>query len=148
MTVFLVLLSVNKQLDLQTALTAFGRCTAKTQGWYDQRQTVQVTFIVIFSALSLISTLVFAWSLRRGLSRIWLAFLGFSFLMTFIVARAAGFHHFDRFISFELGAMRMIWLFELTGIAMISLNAVFLIMKGPEVELQRKNRRKPRSNIP
>lgn len=148
LTVFLVLLSVNKQLDLQSALTAIGRCTAKIQGWYDQRRTVQVSFIIAFSALSLISSLVIAWSMRVGLSRNWLALFGFAFLVTFVVVRAAGFHNFDRFISFELGAIRINWLFELTGIAMISLNAIFLIMRGPGLKPQRKKRRSPESNLP
>lgn len=138
LTVFLALLAVNKQLDLQSALTAIGRCTAKSQGWYDQRQIVQVIFIVVLGVVSLISTSFFAWSLRKGLSQIWPAFLGFSFLVTFVVMRAAGFHGFDRFIDFELGGVRMNWLFELTGIVMISLNAFLLIGRGQQVESRQK----------
>jgi hypothetical protein len=38
-------LGINKQLDLQTALTEFGRVLADNQGWYDKRQVVQVWFI-------------------------------------------------------------------------------------------------------
>jgi hypothetical protein len=43
---FLVL-GLNKQLDLQTALTEAGRVLANVQGWYDQRQIVQVAFIAV-----------------------------------------------------------------------------------------------------
>jgi hypothetical protein len=39
-------LGINKQLDLQTALTELGRVLAYDQGWYEERQTVQVWFIV------------------------------------------------------------------------------------------------------
>jgi hypothetical protein len=38
-------LGVNKQLDLQTALTEIGRIVAHKQGWYDDRQEVQKMFI-------------------------------------------------------------------------------------------------------
>jgi hypothetical protein len=38
-------LAINKQLDLQTALTATGRCMAQAEGWYDNRALVQIGFI-------------------------------------------------------------------------------------------------------
>lgn len=137
-TVLLILLSVNKQLDLQSALTAIGRCAAKIQGWYGQRQTVQVAFIVAISAFSLLLTFLIAWNVRRGLRSTWLALFGFVFLATFVVVRAAGFHHFDRLINFEAGSIRMNSLFELTGIGMISLNAIFLILARRVRGAQRK----------
>src|SRR6478752_323958 len=40
-------LGVNKQLDLQSALTEAGRVLASVQGWYAQRALVQLAFIVV-----------------------------------------------------------------------------------------------------
>src|SRR5271154_6676510 len=54
---FLVL-GINKQLDLQTALTEAGRVLANFQGWYDQRQSVQVAFIVLITIVSLMAAVV------------------------------------------------------------------------------------------
>ncbi len=130
-TLALVLLAVNKQLDLQSAMTAIGRCMAKIQGWNEDRRVVQVVFIFAISALSLILALAVAWNLRGGLEQTWLAFFGFAFLLTFVVVRAAGFHDFDRLIGFEISGVRMNWLMELTGIIMISLNAFLLIWHSP-----------------
>ena len=45
-------LGVNKQLDLQTALTEVGRVLANSQGWYAQRQSVQVVRSLAWSPLS------------------------------------------------------------------------------------------------
>src|SRR5437870_8384091 len=42
----LVLLGINKQLDIQSAVTELGRILAISEGWYDQRQMVQLWFIV------------------------------------------------------------------------------------------------------
>src|SRR3954467_6988308 len=39
-------LGINKQLDLQTAMTELGRVIASYQGWYGERRTVQLWFIV------------------------------------------------------------------------------------------------------
>ena len=49
-------LAVNKQLDLQSLLTALGRCLSRTQGWYDSRRAVQQDFIVALGGLAAGST--------------------------------------------------------------------------------------------
>src|SRR6476659_1098397 len=41
-SVLFLFLGVNKQLDLQTALTEAGRYLAHYKGWYEQRQVVQL----------------------------------------------------------------------------------------------------------
>ena len=48
LSLFLVLsfLAINKQLDLQSFLTALGRCLSRTQGWYDNRRDVQQDFVL------------------------------------------------------------------------------------------------------
>ena len=43
--VMFIALGINKQLDIQTAFTEIGRIVAAYQGWYDQRQIVQIWFI-------------------------------------------------------------------------------------------------------
>jgi hypothetical protein len=117
-------LAVNKQLDLQSALTAAGRCLAKAQGWYPKRAIVQVRFILAVVAAGLSLTLLGLWAMRRHLPETWLALLGLGALTTFVSVRAAGFHHFDRFIGQEIAGLRMNWLLELGGIALIAANAV------------------------
>jgi len=128
LTLLLCFLAVNKQLDLQSALTAIGRCSAKQHGWYDQRGFVQLVFIVVVTVTCLLIGASMAWKMRRDLSQVWLALLGVVFLLTFVAIRAAGFHHIDRFIGIEVGSIRLNWVLELGGIAMIALNAVVLLM--------------------
>lgn len=133
LTVLLGLLALNKQLDLQSALTAIGRCVAQAQGWYEDRRIVQLGFILAVGLIGLVATISIAWSLRRGLSQIWLALLGFAFLVTFVVIRAAGFHHVDHMIGTEFAGLRINWVLELSGIIMISLNALWLLRRGRTV---------------
>jgi hypothetical protein len=62
--------------------------------------------------------------------RFTLAFLGLFFLLTFIIIRAASFHHFDAFLGSRLSSVRLNWVLELSGISMILLAAfknIFLI---------------------
>ena len=124
----LLLLAINKQLDLQSALTAAGRCMAQAQGWYEQRQTVQLTFIIVIAAICLTLGLTLAWIMRKELAHIWVALIGLALLLAFVAIRAAGFHHFDRFIGYEIGGLRMNWVLELGGIAIITINALWLLL--------------------
>lgn len=128
--VLLSALAINKQLDLQSALTAAGRCLALAQGWYEERQSVQLIFILSVVLISLFVALLLAWYLRRAFKRIWLALIGVMVLMAFVVIRAAGFHHFDRFIGYEFANVQMNWLMELGGISLIAVNAVYLLMRA------------------
>jgi hypothetical protein len=134
LSLLLLGLAVNKQLDLQTALTATGRCLAKAQGWYDRRGVVQMEFIAAVMAGGLILTLLTIRMMRRYLADTWLAITGFGMLMTFIAVRAAGFHHVDRLIGHEIGGVRLNWILELGGITLIAANAAYLLIrraKGP-----------------
>lgn len=129
LSVLLFLLAINKELDLQSALTAAGRCLAQAQGWYEDRQSVQILFILVIIGLSILIGLTLAWAMRREFKDIWLALLGLAFLLAFVAIRAAGFHHFDRFIGYEFGNLRVNWILELGGIGMILANAVVLLLR-------------------
>src|SRR5215510_2061694 len=52
-----ICLGINKQLDLQSALTDIGRLLAHYQHWYDQRQTVQVLFIIAVAMIAVVALL-------------------------------------------------------------------------------------------
>lgn len=128
LALLLAALAVNKQLDLQSALTATGRCISKAQGWYADRRPVQVGFILIIIVMSILAAMVLVWAMCHHLLQIWVAILGVTFLLTFVAVRAAGFHDFDKFIGFEVGIARMNWLFEIGGISLIATNALYQIL--------------------
>lgn len=118
-----LLLGINKQLDLQSLLTAVGKYLAHKQGWYQSRRVVQEAFIVM---VLILGAGFIAWGLRffKGiLNRNWLAFTGTVFLVVFILIRATSFHHMDQLIGLRILGFKMNWLLELSGIYCIALNA-------------------------
>lgn len=127
--ILLVALAINKQLDLQSAITAAGRCLSQAQGWYEDRRAFQMIFIISVLVAFLVIGSLLAWALRRHFGRIWLALIGVTLLLAFVVTRAAGFHGFDRFIRFEIANIQMNWLLELGGIAFIALNAILSLRR-------------------
>lgn len=101
----MLFLGVNKQLDLQSMLTAAGRCLSQLQGWYEERRAFQRNFIIgllIATSLFLCAGL---WLMRGRLLRNGIALTGFALVATFVAVRAVGFYHVDvlinaRFLAF------------------------------------------------
>ena len=125
----LLALAINKQLDLQSYLTALGRCLAQHQGWYDRRRFVQET--VILGLLLVMALLAVAlWRLMRGtLARSGAALAGLVLVLGFVAIRAVGFHHLDALIKLDVMHLRLNWLFELTGPVLISLAGLWLLLR-------------------
>lgn len=80
-------------------------------------------------AISVVFALLLFRAMRRDLSHVWLALAGISVLLAFVAIRAVGFHHFDQFIGYEIGNVRMNWALEIGGIAMIGANALYLLLR-------------------
>ena len=113
-------LGSNKQLDLQSALTEIGRVIALEEGWYGQRETVQLYFIIgvaLFCGWAAITLLVWA---RRSPLPTWLALVGTTLVIGYVAIRAS-FHHIDRFIGSTVLGFRWNWLLEMGGITVVLL---------------------------
>ncbi len=112
-------LGINKQLDLQTALTEVGRMIAHAQGWYDQRRSVQVAFIAVVAFICLATAIALLISMRRAPAPTWLALTGTGLVLAFVLIRAASFHHIDRFIGERILGLRWNWVIEISGISLV-----------------------------
>jgi ABC-type Co2+ transport system permease subunit len=121
--VFMALLCVNKQLDLQTLLTKIGRELAVRGGWYEHRRPVQFLFVLAIAAVAIA---VFAWIVRKTRSILKerrLLLVGLCFMLSFIIIRASSFHHVAVILGAEIWGIRLNWLLELGAIAMIAVSA-------------------------
>ncbi len=119
MTAILLFLCLNKQLDLQTAMTEFLRNVAKRQGWYEVRHKFQVAFIAAMAiVLPLAAGLLWVLARKLSLSAKY-AGLGLIVLGVFVLVRAASFHHVDRLLGSRVLLLKTNWLLELGGIAIV-----------------------------
>lgn len=118
-TGFMIALGINKQLDLQSLFTAILKQFAKATGWYEDRRIFQGIFIVVIGLFGLaFAVLAWVWT-NRTLPQHRLALVGGIFLLSFIVVRAASFHHFDEILGTSVAFLRMNHVLELGGIACI-----------------------------
>ncbi len=122
--IFLVLLGLNKELDLQSLLTDSARRLTHATGWYEQRRLLQALFLVALALGALAMVAVLAKWLQRSPRPVKVAAIGIVLLLAFILIRAASFHHLDQWVTFEIGVLRSGWWLELAGIAVIALSAV------------------------
>lgn len=118
-TVLMLFLGVNKQLDLQSLFAEVGRQIALVQGWYPQRRVVQFSFIAVFVTILIGAFLWFAKAYRDLFRRYLIASFGLLFLLGFVILRASAFHHIDEVIQYDLHGIKMNWVLELTGILLI-----------------------------
>ena len=120
----LVFLGVNKQLDLQSALTEIGRILADKHGWYADRHQLQMAFIAGIALMGLTlfaATLQLTWGAPAPTR--W-AMLGGVGLVVFVVIRAASFHHVDAFLGYRLSGIPVNWLLEMGSLLLIIVSAL------------------------
>jgi hypothetical protein len=126
----LFFLGINKQLDLQSGLTAIGRCGAQLSGWYGERRIVQAGFIAIIGVLAASGLIWGAMRFKPILGTCWLALSGLALLTAFVVMRAMSFHHMDAFIASEFAGLRLNGVIELSAIGAILANAAWYVTQG------------------
>lgn len=134
-TVFLLMLilGINKQLDLQSLITAMGRYYANRDGWIEYKRQVQIAVIASILIIGALSLLAFAYRVRALFQTNWLAIFGLSCLLIFIAIRATSFHHMDIFINIEIYGSKVNWIMELGGIAAVFLSG-FSIYRKSEIK--------------
>ncbi|WP_426170182.1 hypothetical protein [Sandarakinorhabdus sp. DWP1-3-1] len=112
-------LGLNKQLDLQTLLTGWGRQMARDGGWYAQRRAYQKEFVIGVALVAMVIGAGLAW-LVRGLSpRVLAALAGLGLLGAFVLVRLASFHHIDVAMRTPVQGLKLHTVLELVGIAIV-----------------------------
>lgn len=124
LAIFLLLLGINKQLDLQSLITEIGRVFAKNGGWYQDRRDIQMIFVAILFIITLITAGLTVWKLRKNFRSLLLPGVGLMLLVGFVAIRALSFHHVDRFLRYTIDNVRMNWLLELGGIGVLLLSGL------------------------
>lgn len=124
LALLLLALAINKQLDLQTLLTDVGRSTAKAEGWYGDRRSVQRIFIAALAVGGWAGILALFRVYRHTSRSLRGALAGVALLFLFVLVRASSFHKVDILINSSLGGVRANHSMELGGIAVVALCAL------------------------
>jgi len=113
----MILLGLNKQLDLQTLLTEIGKDIALVHGWYAQRKQMKLAFVLLvglaFGALALAAL----YWLRHVWRRLVPSLLGLLFVLGFVELRVAVFHTLS--VAPDSGLLADPWFLELAGVGLV-----------------------------
>ena len=115
----MVLLGVNKQLDLQTLFTQVMRAIFFKLNLYEQRRTFQVAFIGAIALAALATVGVLTYTFWHVLNRALGAVIGLAVVVTFVVIRAASFHHVDLYL--RSGPLPLNIVLELGGVMVLAI---------------------------
>ena len=118
--VLMILMGINKQLDLQTLFTDIGRDVARADDWYAQRGIVQWDFIVAMMTGGMIAAVVLILTVgRRSGAWVRLSIVALCWLGVFVLIRAASFHHVDAMLGLKLAGVRFNTAMELGPLLLI-----------------------------
>ncbi len=138
----LAALGGDKELDLQSALTEFGRLLALEHGWYERRGEAQRLFIgaVVLGSLLVGASVTFL--LRRAPSATWTTIAGAFGLLGFVAIRAASFHHFDAWLGGTVDGLRWNWVLEIGSLFVVLAGTLvrFFGLRTPAVVVVRASR--------
>lgn len=130
LSLLLLLLGIDKQLDLQSFLTDIGRIIARRQGWYGKRRKVQIFLVTAVFTVSIFSVAALLWNSRFLYKQFLFPLAGLVLLLGFIIIRAVSLHHVDRFIKIRFAGIKINPLLELGAIGIILFPALNGILLG------------------
>lgn len=137
----LFFLGINKQLDLQSWFTAVAKTIAWEQGWYEKGQQAQIYFLAGIGLSGLIALLTVSWLIRKQWRRYSLLLLGFIFILRFVLVRIGTFYGIPLpELSTFTGGIRLNWLLELVGVAIIGVCALQNLRQRQSLPIQQLKR--------
>ena len=123
LALLLLLLGLNKQLDLQTSLFALGRRLATAAGIYEHRRSIQLAFFIGLM-VGLIAVVIACFkTLAAFTARHRVCVTGFGLVCAYAFVRAALFDHVDAMLGFDLEKLPGIWGLEGGGVILIIADA-------------------------
>jgi hypothetical protein len=132
LSALLLVLEINKQLDLQTLVISLGQGIAKENGWYGIRREVQAAFVMLAGLFGFLLLFGLLWRLRKCWRQYWLILSGLLFIIVFVLIRAASFNHVDYLLSRwrVIGPVKMKYVAELGGIMLEGAGDYYSRFKG------------------
>ncbi len=124
MAVALVLLGINKQLDVQMLLADIGRAYTKYHGWYGQRAPVQNRVLAVGACLGLACVQGVAYRMKRGPKSLWFALWGLLFLGATVLVHLVSQHDIEHVLALSVAGLSVGSALEILAILWIAVSAL------------------------
>ncbi len=130
LSIIMLLLGINKQLDLQVLFIVIGRIIAHSQDWFDIRREVQKIFIIGSATSSFIFIAIIFWFFKKQLLKNIFVLVGVILVFSFVLIRAFSINHIVVIPSQinYIGSIQMGYVIETVGILCICYGALHEII--------------------
>ncbi len=132
LAVIMLLMGVNKQLDIQSWFALVARRVALAQGWYSQREAFRIWVVAELALAGIVLLTWLGWALRRVWRQYALTLLGIALLAAFVVVRAAPMDHVEKSLGWWPAGTLMNWILEIGGIACVGISALAGVLRCRE----------------
>ncbi len=127
----MLLLGINKQLDLQLLLWLAGRSWIRSAGWQEQRQVIQIGSMLVMAGFGFVGLLYFTWLSRDSFRHRRLAIAGVGLTSLFVLMRAVSLHGVDTMLGWSLAGLTLSKVLENAGIFLVIIGAI-QSMRSPQ----------------
>jgi hypothetical protein len=121
----LVFQALNTNLDLHAFPGTFGRCLAYAQGWYENRQQVQIAFLSILGISVILLLLIASIYFYQNISSNILLISGVAIALGITIIKGITYHGAEQIYDGDFGQFRGADLIEFSGI-LIALAAALM----------------------
>lgn len=136
-SLILLFLSLNKQLDLQTLISDTGRAIAINLELMEQRHIFKQAFILVLALFGIIFLIRYKENVVSFNKNYHLAFVGMVTLITFVFLRAISFHIFSDTLNNTLKSYHFFKALELTSILILLLSILISDTKKKDFIIKR-----------
>ena len=119
-----LLLGLNKQLDLQTALIELGRRLTLFAGWYQYRREIQILFFAGLVAMGCVVVVKHSNAMRNFGRKHPLAASGDVLIGAYILIRTIYMDHLGEMMGFDLENVPGLWVAEILGLIFVISEAI------------------------
>lgn len=118
-TILIILLGINKQLDIQMLFADFARLYAKVSGIFENRKPFQHKILSFLTTIGISIFSVTIYKLWNAPKRMWLALIGFCILFSFPIIRLISLHSIEALLSISVLNIQVVDVIEILGIILV-----------------------------
>jgi len=120
----LLVLGLNKQLDLQTLLIGLGRQLALAAAWYEHRREIHIIFFTGLVAVLVLAMLKHSPALKRFAREHTLTAAGDALVGAYVLIRILSIDHVDNLLGFDLEKVPALSVVEILGLFLVTAGAI------------------------
>lgn len=118
-TILIILLGINKQLDVQMLFADYARLYAKMSGIFENRKPFQHKIISLLAAIGISIFFILIYNFWHAPKTTWFALIGFSILFTFPLIRLVSLHSIESLLYVSVLSIRVVDILEIIGISIV-----------------------------